>query len=220
MPEKTILVIGFVWPEPNATAAGGRMLQLIRFFLEFGYQVTFASTAIKSKLSFDLDSLGVSDIVIQLNNASFDDFIKGLNPDIVLFDRFLTEEQFGWRVAEFAPEAIRILDTEDLHSLRKTRETMFNKGEIFSVVKWVQAEITKREVASILRCDLSLIISTYEMHLLTDVLKIDTDLLHYLPFFQDGINDKERLKWPAQRSPLGLASVSRQETVILVAIAK
>jgi hypothetical protein len=36
----------------------------------------------------------------------------------VLFDRFMIEEQFGWRVAENCPDALRVLDTEDLHCLR------------------------------------------------------------------------------------------------------
>jgi hypothetical protein len=27
-------------------------------------------------------------------------FYKELNPSVVLFDRFMIEEQFGWRVAE------------------------------------------------------------------------------------------------------------------------
>ena len=56
-------------------------------------------------------------VAIELNNASFDVFVKELNPTIVLFDRFMMEEQFGWRVAENCPDAIRILDTEDLHCL-------------------------------------------------------------------------------------------------------
>jgi hypothetical protein len=30
----------------------------------------------------------------------------------------MIEEQFGWRVAENCPNAVRILDTEDLHCLR------------------------------------------------------------------------------------------------------
>jgi hypothetical protein len=45
-------------------------------------------------------------------------FVKQLQPSIVLFDRFMIEEQFGWRVAENCPNAVRILDTEDLHCLR------------------------------------------------------------------------------------------------------
>ena len=38
-----VLIIGFVWPEPNSSAAGLRMLQLIELFLEQGYKITFAS---------------------------------------------------------------------------------------------------------------------------------------------------------------------------------
>lgn len=45
----------------------------------------------------------------------------------MLFDRFMTEEQFGWRVDEICPEAVKILDTEDLHFLRKTRIEAFKK---------------------------------------------------------------------------------------------
>ncbi len=39
-----------------------------------------------------------------------------------------------------------------------------------------------REIAAILRCDLSLIISTYEMQLLVKEFKISPDILHYCPF--------------------------------------
>jgi hypothetical protein len=49
-------------------------------------------------------------------------FVKQLQPSIVLFDRFMIEEQFGWRVAENCPNAVRILDTEDLHCLRLARQ--------------------------------------------------------------------------------------------------
>ena len=45
----------------------------------------------------------------------------------MLFDRFMMEEQFGWRVAENCPNALRILDTEDLHFLRKTRHQQLKK---------------------------------------------------------------------------------------------
>ena len=118
-----LLIIGFVWPEPNATAAGSRMLQLIDFFQENGFNITFVSTASKTEKSFDFETLNIQTFDIQLNNVSFDALIKEINPEFVLFDRFLTEEQFGWRIAENCPEAIRILDTEDLHFLRN--ETLF-----------------------------------------------------------------------------------------------
>jgi hypothetical protein len=71
-----------------------------------------------------------NEISIELNSSSFDDFIGELKPDVVLFDRFMVEEQYGWRVAENCPNAIRILDTEDLHFLRNARHLVIKENEI------------------------------------------------------------------------------------------
>jgi len=95
---KKLLIIGFVWPEPNSSAAGGRMMQLISLFKEEGYDITFASPAMESVYKVDLEALDVEKKSISLNSSSFDVFIKELNPSVVLFDRFMIEEQFGWRV--------------------------------------------------------------------------------------------------------------------------
>jgi hypothetical protein len=195
MSKKDILIIAFVWPEPASTAAGNRMLQLIHYFLDNKYQITVASTAAESELSLNLNTLGVQKASIQLNHSSFDEFIMKLDPQIVLFDRFLTEEQFGWRVAEFAPNALRILDTEDLHSLRHTREKCFKKGNSFFTDSWLKNDITKREIASIYRSDITLIISSYEMYLLKDVIQIDDSILMYLPFLLNTITEEEINAW-------------------------
>jgi len=119
---KKLLVIGFVWPEPKSSAAGSRMLQLIAQFQNQGYDISFASAAKISLNTIDLSSVNITTQKIQLNDSSFDDYIKELYPDVVLFDRFMTEEQYGWRVAEQCPNALRVLDTEDFHGLRKARE--------------------------------------------------------------------------------------------------
>jgi len=95
---KQLLIIGFVWPEPKSSAAGSRMLQLINVFLSHNYKIIFASPCSKNDNAFDLESINVSKVRIKLNSDSFDDFIKDLQPNIVLFDRFMMEEQFGWRV--------------------------------------------------------------------------------------------------------------------------
>ncbi len=197
MYKKTILIIGFTWPEPTSTAAGNRMLQLLNFFCEQEYRTVFASTATETPLSLDLEAMGIENVRIKLNDSSFDTFVTDLNPDIVVFDRFLTEEQFGWRVAKFAPQALRILDTEDLHSLRVTRHELFKKHIPFSIEAWLKNDTTKREIASIYRCDLSLIISSYEMQLLTETLKIDEDLLLHLPFMLETLDEKTIEKWPS-----------------------
>ncbi|MDT7830707.1 glycosyltransferase [Pricia sp. S334] len=195
MQHKTVLFIGFTWPEPTSTAAGSRMLQLLQVFGVRKYRRVFTSAAAESPLSLDLESFGVEKRVIKLNDTGFDTFISDLKPDIVVFDRFLTEEQFGWRVAEFAPQALRILDTEDLHSLRTSRQAVLKKGIPFTTEAWLQSDTAKREIASIYRCDLSLIISAYEMQLLTEVLKIDDNLLLHLPFMLDAVGEKTLAAW-------------------------
>ncbi|MBO6795238.1 MAG: glycosyltransferase [Balneolaceae bacterium] len=182
---QSVFVIGKVWPEPTSSAAGIRILQILKAFQEQGFQITFASSAGKSPFSFDLNSIGIEEAEIELNNSSFDAFIAELNPEIVLFDRFSTEEQFGWRVVENCPETLRILDTEDLHCLREGRRIAFKEGRAF-VSSDLNNDIAKREIASILRCDLSLIISEVEMNVLQNHFRIPAELLVYVPFIVDG----------------------------------
>jgi glycosyltransferase involved in cell wall biosynthesis len=165
------------------------MMQLIELFQEENYQITFASTATLSEKTFDLESRNISTKNILLNDASFDEFIKELNPQIVVFDRYITEEQFGWRVSEHCPNALKILDTEDLHFLRKAREEAVKSNKSISEAN-LFSEMAKRELASILRCDLSLIISEFEMVLLQNTFKISLEILYYLPFLVE-IDSKE-----------------------------
>ncbi|MEP6930421.1 MAG: glycosyltransferase [Flavobacterium sp.] len=194
---KKLLIIGFVWPEPNSSAAGGRMMQLISIFKNNGFEITFASPALDSDFMVDLASFGVEKRAIELNNSSFDDFVIELNPDIVLFDRFMIEEQFGWRVSENCPNAIRLLDTEDLHCLRTARQKAFRENRTFEWDDLLSEDVAKREIASILRCDLSFIISEFEMKLLNNIFKIDPKLLFYLPFLVDEMTEKELNNLPS-----------------------
>ncbi|MEO9076197.1 MAG: glycosyltransferase [Gelidibacter sp.] len=176
-----LLIIGHVWPEPRSSAAGSRMMQLIGAFQKEDYEIIFASACAKSDNAFDLSAMGIVQANIEMNHSSFDRFVKSFNPDVVVFDRFMTEEQFGWRVAENCPDALRILDTEDLHSLRKGRQQAFKDGQAFSDSYFFN-DVAKREIASIYRCDVSLMISEIEISLLKDVFNVPEDLLLYLPF--------------------------------------
>lgn len=184
-----ILFIGLVWPEPTSSAAGWRILQLVKLLLH-NYEVHFASAASRSKHSFDLRTLGVKEHDILLNDSSFDLFVKDLNPFAVVFDRFMIEEQYGWRVAEYLPNAIRILDTEDLHFVRLARQEAYKK----KVEIDYYSETAKREIAAILRSDISLIISKTEIALLKDQFKIDENQLFYLPFQEDKLEFIEKRK--------------------------
>lgn len=183
---KHLVIIGGVWPEPTSTAAGSRMLQLISLFQKQDYEITFLCSASKSDFSFDLGTISVKTKAIQLNDSSFDAEIKSLNPDVVLFDRFMIEEQYGWRVIENCPNALRILDTEDLHFLRKAREVAYKQNRKLVFEDYI-SDVFKREMASIYRCDLTLLISKFEMQLATETFKIDASLLFYLPFLSEKI---------------------------------
>ena len=194
--KKQLLIIGAVWPEPNSTAAGTRMLQLIQLFLAAQYRITFASASAESSHRFPLEDLGVTLQNIELNHTSFDVFVEKLNPDTVLFDRFVMEEQFGWRVAKKCPEALRILDTEDLHCLRSARQQAVKAQKTFELTD-LHSDIAFREIASIYRCDLSLMISSFEMELLENHFKVPKALLHYLPFLVDRLSEAERDSLPS-----------------------
>lgn len=199
MKNKTLLIIGLVWPEPKSSAAGTRMLQLIELFQKQGFEIVFASAAQESEFSSDLKSIGVSTQKIELNSDSFDLFVKELNPEIVVFDRFVIEEQFGWRVQENCPDSLRILDTEDLHCLRLARQNAVKKNIDFQLEDLLTEPIAKREIASILRSDLTLIISEFEMFVLETIFKIDSKLLHYLPLFYAVPNGKKVLKFEERK---------------------
>lgn len=179
---KQLLIIGYVWPEPNSSAAGSRMMQLIGFFQSIDYHVTFASPAQLSEHMVDLSALDITVQEIKLNCESFDHYINNLQPNVVLFDRFMMEEQFGWRVTEQCPQAIRILDSEDLFSLRNARHAAFKKGLALTDSDLLSSDMAKREVAAIFRSDLTLMISQVEIDLLIRLFKVPQSLVHHCPF--------------------------------------
>jgi glycosyltransferase involved in cell wall biosynthesis len=179
-----VLVIGYVWPEPNSSAAGTHMMSLLNAFRTQNWDVEFATPAQRTEHMVNLDDYGITSQSIALNCESFDDYVKAYNPDIVMFDRFMMEEQFGWRVDKQCPRALKILDTEDLQCLRNARHTALNAEREFTTDD-LHSDIAKREIAAILRCDLSLIISSFEMTLLADVFKVESCILHHLPFMVD-----------------------------------
>lgn len=191
---KKILVIGYVWPEPNSSAAGSHMISILRLYKQQNWEVEFATPAQATEHMIDLADEGISSQSIALNCDSFDAYITQYQPDIVMFDRFMMEEQFGWRVEKNCPSALKILDTEDLQCLRNARHQAHKAGGKFTQAD-LFSDLAKREIAAILRCDISLIISSFEMELLVNTFKVDASLLHLLPFMVD------LAKCPAKTTP-------------------
>ena len=183
------LIIGKVWPEPSSTAAGRRTEDVIRSLLAAGYRVSFASAARPSEHSLDLETLSVGTHAVQPNDSAFDTWLADLTPDIVLFERFMIEEQFGWRVEKTCPQALRVLDTSDLHCLREARQAQLKHGGELDLYN----DIALREIAAIHRSDLTLIISEYEMEVLRTQFNIPEAQIAYWPF---GLNLAES-KFPS-----------------------
>lgn len=176
------LLISYVWPEPQSSAAGRRQLDWIRFFQLRGAEVHVASQARLESRDSCLDRLGVEFHSIAANDSGFDEWIARLNPKWVVFDRFVTEEQFGWRVSRQSPHAIRILDTQDLHALRRSRaewmkshSTLFCSPSDLPEVKLLleRSEDFLRELAAIHRSDLTLLISPFEERLLREAFRVE-----------------------------------------------
>ncbi|WP_240221341.1 glycosyltransferase family 4 protein [Rheinheimera hassiensis] len=179
-----LIIIGYVWPEPNSSAAGYRMLSLIKLFLARGWQVTFASAAEPGQHRYPLAELGVTERSISLNDSSFDQWISQSMPAAVMFDRFMLEEQFGWRVEQACAQALRILDMEDCHALRDARQHSSNAGKEMAAED-LNSELALREIAAIYRCDITLVISEFELQLLQQHYQVSPALLCYCPFLLD-----------------------------------
>ena len=183
-----------VWPEPSSSAAGVRLDYLIRLFIREGFELHLSSTAEQgpySALYEDLD--GVYRHNLDPNSSETSAKLAQINPDVVIFDRYPTEEQFSWHVMEACPKAIRILDTEDLHGLRRARqltlEELENKGGLTHLYvaeheikpTSVYNTIALREMVSMHRSDLSLVVSDVELSYAQKYYGIPTNQLMYLP---------------------------------------
>lgn len=180
------LILGYVWPEPESSAAGRRDWNLIGIFRRMGASITYASACRPNDFSRRLSDAGIETVQVRANDSEFDRWIAARRFDIVIFDRFVTEEQFGWRVREHSPASRRIVDTQDLHFLRRARQKAAEAGasldELFSPDRVaLHTEDAFREIASILRSDGALIISDQELRLLRERFGIPDYQLFLLP---------------------------------------
>jgi len=198
-----VLIIGSVWPEPASSGAGLRMMEMIRLFRKQHWPVVFASTAERTEYTSKLNELAVRSVPIAVNDNAFDRFIIELQPDLVLFDRFSMEEQFGWRVEKHCPNAMRVIETIDLHCLRHARHQIFKRMPAVAL-DVTQSDlfnaIAVREIAAIHRSDLSILVSDYEMALLQTQFSVSPDIIHLCPFMFE--QQQRRMPSPAfaQRS--------------------
>lgn len=176
-----VLMLGSIWPEPAASAASTRVLNIVDALLAEGFQVTFSADAKETAATDGLRKKGVFCIRLPQNAPEFRSFVVDMRPDVAIFDRFTSEEKFGWQIREQCPDCLRILDTIDLHFVRHARGRAHQAGVKAStwseIIAWAEDK-TSREVAAIYRSDLSLVVSDYELELLTRYAGVPAQLLH------------------------------------------
>ncbi len=177
------LIFSTVWPEPESSAAGVRQLQWSGFLSDLGFEVILSSPSkVKEELQFKERLLP-----LPLNRSEVKQVLEGLKPQIVMFDRFILEEQFGHFVYEACPEALVLMETQDLHFVRRARETIREHG--FSQTDlpkdFYKTDTALRETASLLRVDASFVVSSFEEQLLRNEFQIAPSKVEWVPFFYD-----------------------------------
>ena len=120
----SIMFLGWEWIEPKSSAAGVRSRALARGAVERGWRVTVAASATPNEATREIGAeLGVETAHVPANRGeALSEALRRAKPDAVIFDRFLAEEAFGARVRELVPNAVRVLDMQDAHALRRARE--------------------------------------------------------------------------------------------------
>ncbi|CEG40006.1 glycosyl transferase group 1 [Plasmopara halstedii] len=197
--KKKVILAGTVWPERTSSAAGVRSTDIINVLQERDFQVMCVSPSRMNEHSKCLQKQGVRCMQVDPNTRVFAKVLLEMVPQLVVFDRFIAEEMYGWQVKKYAPEALRVLDLQDLHFLRCTREIAVKKqGVRFEdTLNGSQLgidpveELAIRELASIHRSDLTLYVSEVERDLLVSRFQVPQIGLHRCDFFYPDIESSK-----------------------------
>lgn len=190
-----LLVLSHRWPESKTCSAGQHPQQILQTFLARGWQVTFASAAQVCERKADLAALGILEQHISTDNEGF---FASQAADVVLFDSFLSEERYASQVTQHIPQALRVLLTGGLQSLREARQQLLRRRlvegldpndfrALFATSgpelyrQMAPFDLTQRELAALWRCDLTLLTSQAELDLLVNGFNVPEYLLHYCP---------------------------------------
>ncbi len=209
---RSVLFVGFLWPEASSSAAGVRTMSLLRAFQSWGWRVHYLACARPNEHTDRLEASGVRTYHVAPNRgADFDAALAAAAPDAVVFDRFTAEEAFSFRVRAARPNAARVLDMQDLHALRYARHAALKRAlkattkssgdgdaprlnpvsAALAAMPEAGDEHLSRELASVHRCDLSLVCSPVELALLADRFRVPASKLVPASFFCEEGEEEE-----------------------------
>ena len=165
---------------------------LIRAFESWGFRVAVACAMPKTHNAHAarLESThGAATIELPLNSSeALRTTVEVTEPDVAVFDRFYSEEQFSFGVKKLRPNVLRILDMQDSHALRLSRQrcVMQQGGSIMDALHAFPNAgdaALSRELASIWRSDLTLACSPVEARWLHEVCGVPASKLALAPLF-------------------------------------
>lgn len=181
MPKNAVYFVN-LWPEPRSSAAGVRTLEMSHFIKRLGYDLVGVAPGAASPHSEAWEKTGVRTLTCDPNSSESAKILETLSPDLIIYDRFYTEEKYGWRARELWPEALQVIDTSDLHCLRSARQKALIAGaEVLKPHDDFFGEEFLREMASLHRADVCLVVSRHEAHWLAEQ-GFEQERVCYLPF--------------------------------------
>jgi hypothetical protein len=190
-----LLVLSLDWPEPQAGSAGQHLLQILENFAAHGWRVTFACAAEAGEHKANFAARGITEHRIEAGDAGF---LTSQAADVVLFDRYRSEERFATELGRDCPQALRVLFTEGLQSLREARQHLLRRRlvegldpndfrALFATPgpelyrQMAPGATAQRELAAIWRSDLTLLATEMEIDLLINGFGVPDYLLHHCP---------------------------------------
>ena len=197
--EGHVLVMSNLYPQPNASAAGSRTAYILRQLCGAEWKsVHFAANSKESDDAIvkELTDEGVHFHSIEPNNSNEMKQLLdriGSNLSMVIYDKFYTEEAFSFHIHNERPDAVQVVDMQDMHSLRRGRQRFCEKAadgwdcipDSLSYSPAHTEDLLLRELASLHRSDLSLVCSPAEHDLLVQTYQIPSSKLCTASFWVD-----------------------------------
>ena len=189
-----ILVIDLWMPTPNRDTASQRVVQLLRLLREGINSVTFAGDDVSSHgrpSVHQLQEEGISVLHTQFDGpieAYLEQF--GHEFDLIILSRLEVGKKYINLVRDFAPQALIIYDTTDIHFLRRFRRAKVT-GNIGMLKAAIEAKQDELQIVRNAHC--TWVVSNEEKRILEkecpeamiERLSIIQEIQEYIPAFTD-----------------------------------
>jgi putative sugar O-methyltransferase len=181
---KWLLYIDADTPAPDQNSGSNDAINLMRMLDRSGFRVTFipeSNFAHRGKYTEQLQALGVHTLCLPTYGTVREVLMNiGRQLDVVFLCRADIMERHLATIRELAPQARVVFNTVDLHALRAKREAELSTKR--GALKAAQALWTS-ELASIAKADATIVLSSYEQHLLAK--ELPSANIHVIPLIRD-----------------------------------